>query len=115
MDLQWNRIRALDGSQQTGFEELCAQLARTETPNGAKFVRKGRPDAGVECFCTLEDGGDVFDGKAEDPYLGIDPGAEPRNGAVSLRWETRFPGQHYVAVSGQGGSSYTVVITEEER
>ena len=56
MDLQWNSIRALDGSQQTGFEELCAQLARTETPEGAKFVRKGRPDAGVECYCTLEDG-----------------------------------------------------------
>lgn len=58
MDLQWNGIRALDGSQQTGFEELCAQLARTETPDGARFVRKGRLDAGVECFCTFEDGGE---------------------------------------------------------
>ena len=39
-----------------GFEELCAQLARLETPASAEFVRKGTPDGGVECFCKLEDG-----------------------------------------------------------
>ncbi len=55
-DLSWSNIRALEGSWQVGFEEICAQLARSETPDGAKFVRKGSPDAGVECFCVLEDG-----------------------------------------------------------
>ena len=38
------------------FEELCTQLARVETPPGAEFVRKGAPDAGVECYCKLQDG-----------------------------------------------------------
>ena len=54
--MSWSNIRALAGSRQAGFEEICAQLARSETPDGAKFVRKGSPDAGVECFCVLEDG-----------------------------------------------------------
>ena len=56
MDLSWSDLRALNGSQRTGFEELCAQLARLETPADAEFVRKGTPDGGVECFCKLEDG-----------------------------------------------------------
>lgn len=56
MNLRWSDIRALDGSQAEGFEELCSQLARIETPPGAEFVRKGTPDAGVECYCVLEDG-----------------------------------------------------------
>ena len=54
--LDWGAIRALDGSQQDGFEELCAQLARAETPTGGEFVRKGRPDAGLECFAVLPNG-----------------------------------------------------------
>ena len=56
MQLNWNNIRPLNGSQANGFEELCAQLARAESPDGAKFERKGTPDAGVECYCTLKDG-----------------------------------------------------------
>ena len=56
MPLNWNDIRPLNGSQDNGFEELCAQLARAESPDGAKFVRKGTPDAGVECYCILPDG-----------------------------------------------------------
>ena len=32
------------------------QLAEAECPPGAKFVPKGSPDAGVECFCVLNDG-----------------------------------------------------------
>ena len=56
MDFSWTDLRTLNGSQWTGFEELCAQLARLETPAGAEFVRKGTPDGGVECFCKLEDG-----------------------------------------------------------
>ncbi len=55
MNLDWKAIRPLNGSQAAGFEELCAQLARTESPAGAKFERKGTPDAGVECFCALSD------------------------------------------------------------
>ena len=56
MQFNWNDIRSLNGSQANGFEELCAQLARAESPDGAKFVRKGTPDAGVECYCILPDG-----------------------------------------------------------
>ena len=56
MGLNWSDLRALNGSQWEGFEELCGQLARIETPTGAEFVRKGSPDAGVECFCRFEDG-----------------------------------------------------------
>ena len=56
MNLSWSDIRALEGSQSKGFEELCSQLARRETPTGAEFCRKGNPDAGVECYCLLEDG-----------------------------------------------------------
>lgn len=55
MELDWTAIRPLNGSRAAGFEELCAQLARAETPTGGKFERKGTPDAGVECFCALSD------------------------------------------------------------
>ena len=58
MNIDWTDIRPLNGSQADGFEELCAQLARAESPTGAKFKRKGTPDAGVECFCVLDDGGE---------------------------------------------------------
>ena len=56
MALDWKEIHPLNGSQAHAFEELCAQLARVETPHDAKFDRKGSPDAGVECFCKLPDG-----------------------------------------------------------
>ena len=56
MNLDWHAIRPLNGTKTHGFEELCAQLARAETPQDATFVRKGSPDAGVECYCTLPDG-----------------------------------------------------------
>lgn len=43
--IDWHDIRALDGSQAKGFEELCAQLARSEgPPPGSAFERKGSPD-----------------------------------------------------------------------
>lgn len=50
--IRWSQIRAHLGSQDAAFEELCAQLARHEPgfPAGSRFVRKGRPDAGVECY-----------------------------------------------------------------
>ena len=56
MTLNWHKIRPINGSQAHGFEELCAQLARAESPDLAQFVRKGSPDAGVECYCVLPDG-----------------------------------------------------------
>ena len=56
MAIDWKSINPLDGRQDKGFEELCAQLARSEIPADADFVRKGAPDAGVECFATMRDG-----------------------------------------------------------
>ena len=55
MTLNWANLQSLEGSQQDAFEELCCQLARSETPENAKFIRKGNPDAGVECFSVLAD------------------------------------------------------------
>lgn len=55
MSIDWNALRIWDGSQQTAFEELCCQLARHEDiPHGLEFVRKGTPDAGVECYWKLK-------------------------------------------------------------
>ena len=54
MNLNWANLRTLDGSQHAAFEELCCQLTRSETPANARFIRKGNPDAGVECLSVLE-------------------------------------------------------------
>ena len=40
MGLNWSDLGAWNGSQREGFEELCSQLARDETPAGAEFIRK---------------------------------------------------------------------------
>lgn len=56
MNINWHDIRSLGGSQFSGFEELCAQLARYKCPVNAKYVRTGAPDAGVECYAVFEDG-----------------------------------------------------------
>jgi len=56
VNLDWKSIRPLNGGQEKGFEELCAQLARAEKPTKADFERKGTPDAGVECYAILSDG-----------------------------------------------------------
>jgi hypothetical protein len=54
MSLNWNSLRPWNGSQNSGFEELCCQLAEYEAPPaGSKFIRKGTPDGGVECFWIL--------------------------------------------------------------
>ncbi len=54
MSINWGNLRPWDGSQHSAFEELCCQLAESEhVPPGSRFVRKGAPDAGVECFWTL--------------------------------------------------------------
>ncbi len=56
VSVNWNNTRPLNGSQYAGFEELCTQLARLETPDNAKFTRTGNPDAGVEGYCVLPSG-----------------------------------------------------------
>ncbi len=53
MQINWKHIRTLNGAQSEGFEEFCSQLARRELPQGARFIRKGKPDAGIECYWTL--------------------------------------------------------------
>lgn len=54
--IDWKAIRAIEGRQDKGFEELCCQLARVERPAKSVFQRNAAPDAGLECFATLEDG-----------------------------------------------------------
>lgn len=52
--IDWNSLRALNGSQRHAFEALCCQLAACEpVPLGAQFIRVGAPDAGVECYWIL--------------------------------------------------------------
>ncbi|MGV0830246.1 AVAST type 2 anti-phage system protein Avs2 [Empedobacter brevis] len=59
-NLNWNNIRSINNSQKEGFEELVCQLAKNdEFQNSKSFVRKGSPDAGVECFWILNDGKEV--------------------------------------------------------
>ena len=60
LNLDFNNIRSIKGSKSEGFEEFVCQLARKEKfPNAKKFVRKGKPDGGVECYRILEDDGIV--------------------------------------------------------
>ncbi|MBI2360612.1 MAG: ATP-binding protein, partial [Deltaproteobacteria bacterium] len=56
INVDWNAIRPINGTCQEGFEELCSQLADSERSENASFVRKGRPDAGVECYAVFADG-----------------------------------------------------------
>ncbi len=56
VNLDWNAIRPRGGSRAGGFEELCVQLARAESPRDSRFERKGTPDAGVECYAVLSNG-----------------------------------------------------------
>src|SRR2546421_11471811 len=57
MPNDWLSLRTLHGSREKGFEEVCSQLAAAESyPEGSKFVRKGTPDAGIECFWKLPNG-----------------------------------------------------------
>jgi hypothetical protein len=76
--LDWNSIRPLNGGRDKGFEELCAQLARAESPSRSTFVRKGTPDAGVECYAILSDGAEwgwqskYVDGLGDSQWSQID-------------------------------------------
>jgi hypothetical protein len=56
MSITWNRLRAWgkDNSQNAAFEALCCQLAEYENVSvNSRFVRKGAPDAGLECYWDL--------------------------------------------------------------
>lgn len=55
--MDWSSIRPINNSQKEGFEELICQLAYNERniANKEQYIRKGKPDAGVECFWILND------------------------------------------------------------
>ena len=56
VNVDWRSIRPLNGGRDKGFEELCSQLARSEVAGRARFIRKGSPDAGVECYAIFGNG-----------------------------------------------------------
>ena len=57
MTINWQNLRIWNGSQHTGFEELCCQLAFYEAvPICSQWERRGTPDGGVECLWVLPDG-----------------------------------------------------------
>lgn len=76
--LDWQNIRPLNGGREKGFEELCAQLARAEIPADGAFVRKGTPDAGVECYAVFPDNSEwcwqskYFDSLGDSQWSQID-------------------------------------------
>lgn len=54
--MEWHKLRS-GFDTRSSFEELCCQLARYEsTPSGSQFIRKGTPDAGIECYWELPNG-----------------------------------------------------------
>lgn len=60
-EINFEQIRLYDNSRNTGFEELCCQLASFEPRSAdATFFRKGRGgDAGVECFTRFADSSEI--------------------------------------------------------
>ena len=56
LNINFNNIRSLDNSQEDAFEEMVCQLARSEfISKGKRFIRKGKPDAGVECIWEISE------------------------------------------------------------
>lgn len=71
MNPSWTKLRIWKTSQEDAFEELCCQLAHTETvPAGSMFIRNAPPDAGVECFWILPDGSE-WGWQAKFPSTGL--------------------------------------------
>lgn len=57
MAINWPQLRNWNGDQRNSFEELCCQLVAQEpVQTGSRFFRKGRPDAGLECYWRLPNG-----------------------------------------------------------
>jgi hypothetical protein len=55
--VSWFEIRKWNGSQSEAFEKLCCQFAHAEAmPDGSRFIPKGRPDSGIECYWILPTG-----------------------------------------------------------
>ena len=60
MSIIWQKLRPWNGSQHSAFEELCCQLAAYESaPQDSTFIRKGAPDAGIECYWILPNGDEL--------------------------------------------------------
>lgn len=82
LDRDWTSILPLNGSKQDAFEELCTQIARASCPPNTEFVRKGRPDSGVEAFALLPDGAEwvwqakYFDGMHSSQWSQLDGSVE---------------------------------------
>ncbi|MET8941824.1 hypothetical protein ABZX28_33085 [Streptomyces rubiginosohelvolus] len=49
-------LRTWNGEQSRAFEELAFQLLKDKAPPGARAIRTGNPDGGVEWYATLPDG-----------------------------------------------------------
>ena len=61
-NINFSNIRAHNGSQASGFEELVCQLAHLQKPeNALRFTRKegAGGDAGVECYWVLKDDSEI--------------------------------------------------------
>ena len=57
MSIDWNTLRE---PKKESFEELCCQLAMREpVDTGSRFVRRGTPDSGIECYWQRPDGSKV--------------------------------------------------------
>ena len=62
--VNWEEIRAHNGSRAGGFQELCVEIAMAENPAGARFFTPGDPDGGVECY-TVFPGGEEWGWQAK--------------------------------------------------
>ncbi len=52
----FDTLRTWNGEQSRAFEELAFQLLKDKVPSGARAIRTGNPDGGVEWYATLPDG-----------------------------------------------------------
>jgi hypothetical protein len=52
----FDRLRTWNGEQSRAFEEVTFQLLKHQVPAGARAIRTGNPDGGVEWYATLPDG-----------------------------------------------------------
>ena len=49
----FDNLRIWSGSQNRAFEELSYQLLRNAVPAGARAIRTGNPDGGVEWYTVV--------------------------------------------------------------
>ncbi len=53
---KFETLRPWNGSQDRAFEEISYQLLKEDAPTGARPIRTGNPDGGVEWYATLPNG-----------------------------------------------------------